>query len=126
MNKTLMLIGVLAVTLAGTGCATKKYVAKTMAPVQDRVTASEGKIADQGKQIATQGQEIDQFAGLEATAARFLEAAATRLGWSARSTHRVLKVARTIADLAGAPATELGHVAEALQYRSALRGATSL
>ena len=52
MNKTLMLTGVLAVTLAGTGCATKKYVAKTMAPVQDRVTASEGKIADQGKQIA--------------------------------------------------------------------------
>jgi len=61
MNKTLMLTGVLAVTLAGTGCATKKYVAKTMAPVQDRVTASEGKIADQGKQIATQGQEIDQL-----------------------------------------------------------------
>lgn len=33
MNKKLMLTGVIAMTLAGTGCATKKYVAKTMAPV---------------------------------------------------------------------------------------------
>ncbi len=61
MNKTLMFTGVLAMTLAGTGCATKKYVAKTMAPVEARVATAETKNADQDKLITTQGQEIDQL-----------------------------------------------------------------
>jgi len=61
MNKTLMMTGVLAMTLAGTGCATKKYVAKTMAPVESRVAAAEGKNGEQDKQITAQGQEIDQL-----------------------------------------------------------------
>ena len=69
---------------------------------------------------ALQGEEIDLHAGLGDTAARFLNLAATRLAWSARSTHRVLKVARTIADLAGAATTDVAHVAEAVQYRRAL------
>ena len=66
------------------------------------------------------GQEIDLHAGLGAAAAKFLNVAASRLGWSARSTHRTLKVARTIADLAGVADTEVAHVAEAVQYRRAL------
>jgi predicted ATPase with chaperone activity len=46
-----------------------------------------------------QSQEIDQQVLLDdAATAKFLNVAATRLGWSARSTHRALKVARTIAD----------------------------
>jgi len=60
---------------------------------------------------------------LDEAAAKFLNVAATRLGWSGRSTHRALKVARTIADLAGAHSTQVAHVAEAMQYRQALRGA---
>jgi magnesium chelatase family protein len=67
-----------------------------------------------------QGKEIDAHAGLDTAAAKFLNIAAARLGWSARSTHRVLKVARTIADLAGAANTQTAHVAEAVQYRRAL------
>ncbi len=47
--------------------------------------------------------------------------AAAKLGWSARSTHRALKVARTVADLAGAESVRAEHVAEAVQYRRALR-----
>ncbi len=63
------------------------------------------------------GQEIDTHVLLEAAAAKFLQAAAAQLGWSARGTHRTLKIARTIADLAGVQSTQLAHVAEAMQYR---------
>jgi magnesium chelatase family protein len=45
----------------------------------------------------------------------------TKLNWSARAYHRVLKVARTIADLAGADTISQPQVAEAIQYRRALR-----
>lgn len=49
--------------------------------------------------------------------------AMSRLGLSARSFHRVLKVARTIADLAGRPGVGASDVAEALPYRGADPGA---
>ena len=79
-------------------------------------------LARQGKSNqALQGQEIDAHLQLQDAAAKFLNTAAARLGWSARSTHRALKVARTIADLAGAADTEVSHVAEAVQYRRVLR-----
>lgn len=68
-----------------------------------------------------QGQEIDTHVRLDEAAAKFLNVAAARLGWSGRSTHRALKVARTIADLAGAETTQVAHVAEAMQYRRASR-----
>ncbi len=44
-----------------------------------------------------------------------------RLAWSARSYHRVLKVARTIADLGGLENVGAAQVAEAIQYRRAVR-----
>ena len=68
-----------------------------------------------------QGQEIDTHVLLDEAAIKFLNVAAARLGWSGRSTHRALKVARTIADLAGAEATQVAHVAEAMQYRRTAR-----
>ena len=66
-----------------------------------------------------QGKEIDQHLQLDDAATRLLQVAATRLGWSARGTHRVLKVARSIADLALAEAMQVTHLAEAMQYRRA-------
>jgi magnesium chelatase family protein len=51
-----------------------------------------------------------------------LQKAAAKLGWSGRSVHRSLKVARTIADLAGNETIASVHVAEALQYRRVLQG----
>ena len=82
---------------------------------RDRARRRQGK-----SNHSLQGHEIDRYAGLGDAAARFLHLAAARLAWSARSTHRVLKVARTIADLAGAATTDVAHVAEAVQYHRAL------
>ncbi len=70
---------------------------------------------------ALSGQAIDAQCKLDDAAAKFLNTAATRLGWSGRSIHRCLKVARTIADLTGAGTVQVGHVAEAVQYRRALK-----
>ncbi len=91
--------------------------------IRSRCTAArERAMTRQGKaNQALQGQEIDTHVLLDEAAAKFLNMAAARLGWSARSTHRALKVARTIADLAGARSTQVTHVAEAMQYRRALR-----
>jgi magnesium chelatase family protein len=86
------------------------------------IAARERAMLRQGKpNQALQGQELDQHVLLDEAASKFLNVAATRLGWSARSTHRALKVARTIADLAGAQTTQVHHIAEAMQYRRALR-----
>lgn len=85
-------------------------------------TARERALARQGKpNHALSGQEIDAHTRPEEAALRFLDAAAVRLGWSARGLHRTLKVARTIADLADAPQITLAHMAEALQYRQLTR-----
>ena len=69
---------------------------------------------------ALDGKAIDDQCKLDNTAAKFLNTAAARLGWSARSIHRCLKVARTIADLANAQSVQVTHVAEAVQYRRTL------
>lgn len=69
---------------------------------------------------ALQGDALERHASLQPAAAEFLRLAAARLEWSARATHRVLKVARTIADLAGTSRIEVVHVAEAVQYRRGL------
>lgn len=69
-----------------------------------------------------QGQAIDAQARLENSATALLQRAADKLGWSGRSTHRSLKVARTIADLAGSDTIAAAHVAEAIQYRRVLQG----
>ena len=92
--------------------------------VRARVAAARDRaLARQGKpNQALQGQEIDAHLALQGAAAQFLQTAAARLGWSARSTHRALKVARTIADLADAEEVGVAHVAEAVQYRRVLRG----
>ena len=67
-----------------------------------------------------QGTALDTHLQLQPEALQFAHKAAARLGWSARATHRTLKVARTIADLANSASIEVPHVAEAMQYRRAL------
>ncbi len=64
--------------------------------------------------------ELELYCQPDAAAAALLRAAIERLHWSARAYHRVLKVARTIADLAGSERIGSVHAAEAVQYRRAL------
>jgi magnesium chelatase family protein len=53
---------------------------------------------------------------------RLLESAIDKLGLSARAFNRVLKIARTIADLEGEQSVQVDHISEAIQYRNLDRG----
>jgi magnesium chelatase family protein len=72
----------------------------------------------QGRPNATLAtRDVDKHCTPDAQGATLLKQAISRLGLSARGYHRVLKVARTIADLAGAKPVASADVAEAIQYR---------
>jgi magnesium chelatase family protein len=98
-------------------------VGESTEAIAARSLAARGRaLARQGCANASlQGQAIDAQAQLDEKATALLQKAAAKLGWSGRSIHRSLKVARTIADLAGSPTIELAHVAEAIQYRRVLK-----
>jgi magnesium chelatase family protein len=86
------------------------------------LAARERSLARQGCANADlQGQAIDTQSRLDDSATALLQKAAVKLGWSGRSVHRSLKVARTIADLAGSDTIAAVHVAEAVQYRRVLK-----
>jgi magnesium chelatase family protein len=87
-------------------------VAARVAPARERAVSRQG-VAN----AALEAGDLAQACRLEPAAEQFLQKAAERLGWSGRSLHRTLKVARTIADLAGADTTGVAQVSEALQYR---------
>lgn len=91
------------------------------ASVAARVAAARERQLDrQGKtNRELSGRETDAVCRPDAAGEALLHEAGERFGWSARAYYRALKVARTIADLAGAPMPEAAHVAEAVQYRRA-------
>ncbi|MCK2179125.1 YifB family Mg chelatase-like AAA ATPase [Hafnia paralvei] len=64
------------------------------------------------------GKEMDRVCGLSQPDAAFLEQALEKMGLSVRAWHRILKVARSIADLAQCENINRSHIAEALSYRS--------
>ena len=61
--------------------------------------------------------EIRQFCQLQAEGQSLMRSAMSQLQLSARAYHRILKLSRTIADLAGSEEIQSTHLAEALQYR---------
>jgi magnesium chelatase family protein len=63
-------------------------------------------------------RDLRRYCALSEPVERLLREAVNRLGLSARAYHRILKIARTIADLAGADDLSTTHVSEAIQYRS--------
>ena len=67
--------------------------------------------------MALSPKQLEQFAPLDGQAALIFEKAQQRLNLSARGYHRILRVARTIADLAQSEQIQTGHLTEALSYR---------
>ena len=63
-------------------------------------------------------ESLRRHAAVDTAGRALLDAAFEKLGLSARALDRILKVARTIADLAGSDAIRTPHLAEAIQYRS--------
>jgi magnesium chelatase family protein len=62
-------------------------------------------------------EQLSRYCALNGSCRTFLKQAALRMQFSARAHHRILRLARTIADLEGAVAIEIHHLAEAIQYR---------
>ncbi len=98
---------------------------ESSAVVRVRVTAArERAMARQQKPNARLGsREIDAHCARDDKGETLLKQAIARLGLSARAYHRILRVARTIADLEAAETVMSGHVAEAVQYRRLDRSA---
>jgi magnesium chelatase family protein len=95
---------------------------ETTAAVAARV--AQARVVQQQRQGCTNAQlsssALDTHLHAEPAALQFLQTAAERLGWSGRLLHRSLKVARSIADLAGEPRVGVAAVAEALQLQRVL------
>jgi magnesium chelatase family protein len=87
--------------------------------VAERVLAARARaVARQGGLNADlAGEALDAHCRLARAPSDFLQGAASRLGWSGRGFHRILRVARSIADLALSESIEVAHLAEAIQYR---------
>jgi magnesium chelatase family protein len=95
---------------------------ETSQVVAQRVSrAARRQLERQGKpNAALSSAEVDRYCLLDKSASALLNNAMARLGWSARAYHRVLKVARTIADLADVESIGEREVAEAVHYRRSL------
>lgn len=91
------------------------------APIARRVSAArERQLKRQGmtnRELG--GRQVDEVCRPDAEGEALLREAGERFGWSARAYYRVLKVARTIADLAGTAMPNAAQIGEAIQYRRA-------
>jgi len=103
-----------------------KTEGEASASIRERVEAArrrqQERFADnRGRRIYTNSQmgprQVKKYCPVEAESLKLLEMAVTKLGLSARAFDRILKVSRTIADLAGEESMCPVHISEAIQYR---------
>jgi magnesium chelatase family protein len=95
----------------------------TSAEVRDRVVRARGAQAGRQRSVGAcnarmRGAALRRFCALDAPGRTLLVSAVERLGLSARAHDKVLRIARTLADLEGLEAVRSVHVAEAIQYRA--------
>ena len=103
----------------------KKPMGEASQPIRERVTKARQIQADRFKDFKSihynaqmTPKQLRAYCALDAPAKALIKTAMDKLGLSARAYDRILKVARTIADLAQATNLQTDHIAEAIQYRS--------
>jgi len=130
----------LILSLAGTGCATKKYVAKTIAPVEQRVSGTETKNTEQDKTLTAHGTQIEEMdRDLSRTKEKLTDtdAKATQAGEAAKAADQKADTARTAADGAKQAADgartfaeqgldRLGHTVESMNKYQMMKSETVL
>jgi magnesium chelatase family protein len=103
---------------------TQQTIGEDSVTVQARVQAARDRTLHRFKEetlrsnAEMQSRHLRQWCQLDDTTRNLLESAIRKLGLSARATDRILKVSRTIADLANEESLQTHHVAEAIQYRT--------
>ncbi|MFC2018503.1 ATP-binding protein [Chloroflexota bacterium] len=102
---------------------TEDRLGETSSQIQERVKAARSRQLERfrGSKLAANTEmtptEVREFCQVEEAAQSLLKAAMKQLYLSARAFHRILKIARTIADLESTAIIGANHVAEAIQYR---------
>ncbi len=107
------------------GEMTEQTTGEASKSIRDRVTVARDRARSRFKhdsQVSCNSEmrshHLREFCQLDDSSRNLLEGAIRKLGLSARGMDRILKVSRTIADLAGDEAVKSSHVAEAIQYRT--------
>ena len=113
----------ITVPLSGVSKLTEKYQSESSRLIQKRVQQAREKQLKRfkGLKITSNAEmnnkQLKQFCDLDQQSILLMKQAITKLNLSARAFHRVVKIARTIADLEGSDHIKSNHIAEALQYR---------
>lgn len=113
----------ITVPLSQVSKLTEKYQTESSRLIQKRVQSAREKQLKKfkGLKITSNAEmnnkQLKQFCNLDNQSVLLLKQAITKLNLSARAFHRVVKIARTIADLESSDKIKTNHIAEALQYR---------